>query len=93
MCEEAVTMWNDERPIKELVMISGKDRWWKVGTGGVTRIALYRESRQGGTIVPCQTGQGNATIWFAIYRGDWLAYRANGALIEHVWYGEPPDQG
>lgn len=92
MYEEAVTMWNDERPIKELTMIGDKERWWAVGKGGVTRIALYREGGQGGTVVPCATGgQYGAVIWFAIYQGDWLAYRANGALIEHVWYGGSPE--
>ena len=94
MYEEAMTRWNDERPIKSLVM-AGDDgnRWWTVGSGGVTRIELYREGARGGSVVLCQTGgQGGAAIWFAIYQGDWLAYRANGALIEHVWYGEPPDE-
>lgn len=93
MCEEAVAMWNDEGPIKGLTMAGNGDRWWEVGDGGVTRIEMYREGRRGGTVVPCQTGsgQGEAAIWFAIYQGDWLAYRANGALIEHVWYGAVPE--
>jgi hypothetical protein len=91
MYEEAVTMWNDERPIKELTMAGNGDRWWAVGSGGVTRIEIYRESRQDATVVPCGIRQSGDVIWFAIYQGDWLAYRTNGALIEHVWYREAPE--
>lgn len=93
MCEEAVVMWNDKRLIKGLTMAGNGDRWWEVGSGGITRIEMYHEGEQGGTVVPCRTGrQGGAIIWFAIYQGDWLAYRANGALIEHMWYGEAPEE-
>lgn len=76
---EILEMWNDERPIKEIVLAGDGGNWWSVGRGGVTRIVAYREN-----------GQGAAVPWFAVYEGDWLAARVNAAHIKNVWYGEAP---
>ena len=71
------TMQNDARPISAICAPGPGGNDWRVGKAGVTRIVPYLE---------------NGKIWFAVYTGDWLAYRANGALIEHVWYGEAPEE-
>ena len=47
----------------------------KVGHQGITRIVVVYEG-----------GQGGGVPWFALYKGDKLFQKYNGALIEGVEY-------
>lgn len=78
---EILKMWNDKRPIREIVLAGDGGTWWSVGHGGVTRIVAYGEN-----------GQCAGVPWLAVYAGDWLVHRVNAAYVESVWYGAPPDE-
>ena len=67
---------DDNRPIKSITTRGDGGVTWCVGHRDVTRIVAYGEN-----------GQEAAVTWFAVYTGDHLASRVNGAAVEHIWYG------
>jgi len=71
-----VAMNNDARAIREISTPGENTAYWGVGSIGITQIVPYLE---------------NGQVWFAVYKGDWLAYRVNAARVEYVWYGRPPE--
>lgn len=70
---------DDKRAIIEISAPGEDGNFWTVGRNDVTAIVAYGEP-----------GQGAYVPYFAIYKGDWLESRVNGADIEQVYYGDAP---
>ena len=70
---------DDERPIISIITGGEDYTILTVGKYGVTSIVAYNE-----------TGQSGYVHYYAVYKGDWLYARMNGADIERVYYGDAP---
>lgn len=68
---------NDVRPIQSVLTMGGAipAGWWAVGRMNVTKIEPYFEN-----------GQMAVVPWLAIYEGDVITVRINGAAVEHISY-------
>lgn len=64
----------DKRRIKA-IYFSGEDNYYAVAVGAASKIEAYDE-----------LGQGTYVPWFAVYEGDFLKIRVNGAKVESVEY-------
>lgn len=70
---------DDLRPIQSVVTLGGEaGEWWAVGRGNTTRIEAYHEN-----------GQMALVPWLAIYEGDEIVFRVNGAAVEYIGYDAP----
>ncbi len=69
------TLLEDTREIQKVYSVDGD--WWAVGLQGVTAIKAYGEP-----------GQYCYLPWFAIYKGDTITGRVNGAHVVDVVYRE-----
>ena len=67
----------DTRPIRRLIVRRGPEqfRGWAVGQRRITAIK-----------VEPTPGQGANVPWFAVYRGDDVAWRINGIDVAEVFY-------
>jgi hypothetical protein len=66
-------IYDDERPIKALHFQEGES--YRVERGGITKIEAYREA-----------GEMCNVPWFAVWKGDAIAYRVNGKYVVTVEY-------
>ena len=78
MSEQLEQIENDKRPIQMVWSVGPEELGATVGQSGVTRIEPYQEN-----------GQMAAVTWFAVYKGDFLAARLNGAYMAEINYAEP----
>lgn len=69
-------MLDDDREIVGLMVADGHAIAW-VGDAGITAIRPYREP-----------GLMEWMTWFAVYRGDTITERVNGALVGRVQYAD-----
>lgn len=74
-------MDHDDREIQSLDAGGATAGEYLVGRGGITAIRYYEE-----------TGQGAMVPWFAIYIGDAIKTRINGAFVERVIYKDQPNE-
>lgn len=79
MSEQTEQIMYDKRPIQMVWSVGSEDEMIgaTVGRGGVTRIEPYNEN-----------GQMAAVTWFAVYKGDFLTARLNGACMAEITYAE-----
>lgn len=70
------TILEDRRPIKSIWFEDEAGSCYRVGSAGVTRIEAYGEP-----------GQGAYVPFFAVWKGDHLAWRVPAHLVS-VAYGE-----
>lgn len=67
-------MAHDVRPIVELSVMEDA---WSVGHNNTTCIEPYHENIEG-----------MQTLWFAIYKGEYIAYRVPVSAVQYVYYGK-----
>lgn len=83
--EKPASVMEDKRTIMGLGTGGEEGYWWEVGRKSlrrdpVTKIVVYKEA-----------GQHCYVPWFAVYSGERIINRVNGAFVDNVWYREAPD--
>jgi len=78
-----IPLYLDKRPIAEIWTVQGPTRRWRVGDPeGITQIEPYQDMVAGKPV-----------LWFAVYLGNFLAYRIPADCVYVVYKCSDPETG